>query len=57
MSPQTATRVSVERSLSSEEFDDPVDAWSLQELDHLSDLESVRCACGRTDHTEGWRES
>lgn len=35
--------------LSAEDSDAPVDAWSLDELEQLADLESVRQAWGRQD--------
>jgi hypothetical protein len=34
-----------------EDAEEPVSAWRLDELDQLSDLESVRSAWGRTDDT------
>jgi hypothetical protein len=52
---QIATRVSANKSPFLDEFDAPVDAWSLAELDQLSDLESVRSACRRTDVAEAWQ--
>jgi hypothetical protein len=35
--------------LSAEDAGDPVDAWSLDELDRFADLDSVRAARSRTD--------
>jgi hypothetical protein len=35
--------------LYAEDADDPVDAWSLDELDRFADLDSVRAARSRTD--------
>jgi hypothetical protein len=54
---QTAPRVATNRFLSIEEFDAPVDAWGLDELYQLADLDSVRSARGHTDYAEAWRES
>jgi hypothetical protein len=41
--------LSADAVLSDEEDDAPVVAWSLDELDQLSDLDSVRSAWGHTD--------
>jgi len=46
---QIASKVTVDSSLFFEEIEATVDAWSLDELDRLSDLESIRSACARTD--------
>ena len=52
-----APQVPFHKSLFPDELDAPVDAWSLDELYKLADLDSVRLACGRTDYAEAWRES
>jgi hypothetical protein len=52
MTMRIANHVSSSRSPSFEEFDDTVDAWGLDELEQLSDLDSVRSALGRTDNPQ-----
>ena len=52
MTAPIAKHVSPERPASFEELDDPVDAWRMDELERLADLDSVRSALGRTDYPE-----
>lgn len=58
MTPQTVRQPQFDPDLaagtiqSAEDFEAPVDAWSLDELEQLADLESVRHARGRRDHLD-----
>ena len=35
--------------LSGDEGEEPIAVWTLDELEHYADLDSVRSACARTD--------
>ena len=52
MTTRIAKHLSPEAPLSLIDFDEPVDAWRLDELEQLSDLDSVRSALGRAENPE-----